>query len=86
MEGVNLWWVFVKMSGGGTHHGCYRAWQDVRMGKRGEGVLVCVLVCVLVLVELCTQVSRRRSSIHTLRGQKAGVQLLAEQVLLCVWT
>lgn len=38
------------MSGGGTHQGCYRAWQDGWMRERGKGVLVCVLVCVLVLV------------------------------------
>lgn len=65
------------MSGGGTHQGCYRAWQDGRMRERGEGVLVCVLVCVLVLVlvlvELGAQVrwsSHRSSSIHILGGQE----------------
>lgn len=93
VEWVNFCRVFVKISAWGTHHGrCWRRHDGGGrdgVGERREGVLVrmlvSVLVLVLVLVELGAQVGRGAQgspAVSTLRGQKARVQFLSQDVLL----
>lgn len=83
VEGVNFCWVFLKISGRGTHHGrCWGGHDGVGEGREGVlmgvlvGVLVLMLVLVLVLVEFCAQVGRRAqrgAAVGTLGGQETGV-------------
>lgn len=66
VEGVNFSWIFLKISGRGTHHGrCWGGHDGVGEGCEGVlvgvlvGVLMLMLVLMLVLVELGAQVGWR---------------------------
>lgn len=86
VEWVNFCRVFVK------HGRCWRRHDGGGRDGVGEGregvlvrVLVRVLMLVLVLVELGAQVGRGaqgRPAVGALRGQKARVQFLPQDVLL----